>query len=181
MRHPEASRTRRSRTRCAQYGKQYQRQARRRRSSWSRRRGAGHRRRARLRREPVQPRDRRRCASRARRSSRIVYLHRADDGQAEADEHRRRTRASASAIGARIITAARRLGNCRCVIGAAKSLNTVAVRLSVIIGQAYWKGKDANQWNFAKLGRAKISRTRTRWALRRRSPTPCRCRSAPAT
>ena len=37
-----------------------------------------------------------------------------------------------------------------------KSLNTVAVRLSVIIGQAYWTGKDANQWNFAKLGRAKI-------------------------
>ncbi|MDB5508992.1 MAG: Penicillin-binding protein family, partial [Hyphomicrobiales bacterium] len=40
-----------------------------------------------------------------------------------------------------------------------KSLNTVAVRLSVIIGQAYWKGKDANQWNFAKLGRAKILET----------------------
>src|SRR5439155_18677958 len=42
------------------------------------------------------------------------------------------------------------------VVALQKSLNTVAVRLSVIIGQAYWKGKDANQWNFAKLGRAKI-------------------------
>ena len=45
------------------------------------------------------------------------------------------------------------------VVALQKSLNTVAVRLSVQIGQAYWKDKGANQWNFAKLGRQKIIET----------------------
>ncbi len=45
------------------------------------------------------------------------------------------------------------------VVALQKSLNTVAVRLSVQIGQAHWKGKDANPWNFAKLGREKILET----------------------
>ena len=47
------------------------------------------------------------------------------------------------------------------------SINTVAVRLSVLIGHGN-----------AKAGRAKIIATARRWALQRRCRTPHRCRSA---
>ena len=45
------------------------------------------------------------------------------------------------------------------IVALQKSLNTAAVRLSVQIGQAHWQGRDAHQWNFAKLGRVKILET----------------------
>ena len=50
-------------------------------------------------------------------------------------------------------------GHLPLIVALQKSLNIAAVRLSVLIGQNYWKGRDANTWNFAKLGRAKILET----------------------
>ena len=158
---------RRSKACCAQYGREYQAQAGRHRADGHRRRGARHGRRPRLRRKPVQPRDRR--AAPARLLVQALRLrHRAG-------EHGFKPTSivvdSPVCIGNWCPQnySGGYSGSMTLTTALTHSINIIPVKLSIALGNGN-----------PKLGRAKIRETRAQgWASARRCPIRRRCRSAP--